>query len=357
MTAFKLEARRRQLLRAVDALSSSASARILNVGASTLPGRWPDRAVRRRLAVVKRRHVICHRTAGLVQPNRHWREAMASATIDPKPSTRLRRGHDMDEQGMNEQDFKDFEAVIASITSAPAWPNDSFAPSGGFPVVPDNVAQLNVVASNLVTYPKDTPRRVRDVVDAWVLAAQKHASSKVPDPSNARAWAGAYNDFLLTTGWRRAQDLENTSDTRVVGGTVHNKILTLAAAVLGPAAPAALAMITLALKALDEMDDDSPWITLFDRRGHSTRSVGFQIANCEANDDAAALTTIDYVVEAREVMTQVLFFKFRSQSAFMEASAKVLVLPAIVLERLGDKVIDSVIGDLAANIGPVELTE
>jgi hypothetical protein len=50
----------------------------------------------------------------------------------------------------------------------------------------DGARQGAVVDSNIVTFPKGTPLEVKNAVGAWLLFAQRAASAKVSDRSNAR---------------------------------------------------------------------------------------------------------------------------------------------------------------------------
>jgi hypothetical protein len=205
------------------------------------------------------------------------------------------------------------------------------------PPLEEGTAQGAVVDSNIVTFPEGTPLEVRNAVGAWLIFAQRAASAQVPDRNNASDWVSAYHDALLQTGWVRRGDADAWSEEEVVGSTVHEKILSVVAVVLGPA-PAALAIVTAALQSLQAMNKDSPWITLFDRRGRSATAVGFQVANCEATEGGAALHAVDFRVHAQQVLTQVLFFKFTQREASMFRRAVILELTPDALAKYGPAV-------------------
>jgi hypothetical protein len=248
----------------------------------------------------------------------------------------------------------DEQAIRSTIAEAGlATPPESMLLGDEAVVAPvaGDAAQAAVVDSNLVTYPAGTPVAVRNAVGAWLMFAQRAASHQVPDRDDAEAWTDAYTRALLDTGWVLRGDTGAWTTEDVQGFKVHEKILAVVSVVLGPA-PAALAIVTAALTSLQQMDADSPWITLFDRRGRSATAVGFQVANCEASHGGAALHAVDFVVHAEQTLTQVLFFKFTKREASMKRRASVFELTPEALEKFGPAVEqrlgDAVLGNIAA---------
>ena len=169
-------------------------------------------------------------------------------------------------------------------------------------------------------------------------------------------WVTAYHDVLLQTGWIQRGEAEAWTEERVLGANVHEKILSVVAVVLG-AAPAALAIVTAALESLHAMNDDSPWITLFDRRGRSATAVGFQVANCEASEGGAALHAVDFRVHAAQELTQVLFFKFTSQKASMLRRGVVLELTPAALKDFGPRIQERVSRAVLNSIAAIPLAD
>ena len=223
------------------------------------------------------------------------------------------------------------------------------------PVFDAGKEQGAVVDSSVVAFPAGTPVAVRDSVSDWMLFAQLAATKKFPNGSTTVGWSDAYLDVLLNTGWTAREGVGSWSEERVTGSTVHQSILGLVAVVLGPV-PTALAIVTAALQGLQQMDADSKWITLFDRRGKSTTSVGFSVASVAAQSRAgAALRSVDFRIEARRTMTQVLFFKFVDDEASMFRRGTVLSLSEDALTTLGPKIKERVGQIAAANIAAYDL--
>jgi hypothetical protein len=218
------------------------------------------------------------------------------------------------------------------------------------PPLSEGKAQASIVDSNIITFPESTPLEVRNAVANWTLMAQMAASKAVSDREAVREWMEVYTNVLLKSGWTVREDEGSQTREALYGSTMYEKILALVAVALGPV-PTALAIVTAALQSLQSMNKNSPWITLFDRRGKSARSVGFQIANCETdNSGTAALRGTEFIVEAHQTLTQVLFFKFTSHEASLYRRARTLTLSARALEQLSPKVEERVLDMVSDNI-------
>jgi hypothetical protein len=249
------------------------------------------------------------------------------------------------------------ENVISFIDQAElATPYRSMLLGDELPPLEDLKPQAAVVDSNVVTFPEGTPLEVRNTVGCWLLFAQRAASAKVPDRNDATNWVDAYHDALLQTGWIQRDDAEAWTEERVFGSQVHEKILAVVSVVLGPV-PAALAIVTAALQGLQAMNEDSPWITLFDRRGRSATAVGFQVANCEATEGGAALRAVDFRVHAEQVLTQVLFFRFTQRNASMFRRGVVLELTPEALGTYGPAIRSRVESAVRDSIAAIELAD
>ncbi|MCI9870576.1 hypothetical protein [Arthrobacter humicola] len=224
------------------------------------------------------------------------------------------------------------------------------------PELTDSVQEAAVVDSNIVTFPEGTPLIVKTAVANWTLLAQRAASRKYPDrDQDIEQWMDHYLNTLLTTGWSIRQEATAWTVKKVHGSTVHKEILGLLPALLG-VGTTALALATLTLTSLRKMSEDSPWITLFNRRAYEARSIGFQIANCDPGDaGSAVLRGADFLVYAERVMYQILFFKFESNEARMASRGILLELSADTIARHGDEVSAKVHGLISQAVAAIEI--
>jgi hypothetical protein len=230
----------------------------------------------------------------------------------------------------------------------------SFAVDDETPDLQDLKKQGAVVDSNLVVFPEDTPKRVREAVCNWTLFAQRAATKQV-DREQTKEWVDAYLNVLLNTGWSVREEASTWSEESVLGSVVHQKILELVAVALGPI-PSALALVTAALTSLQGMNTGSKWITLFDRRAKSATSTGFSVANVEPRADGSAqLRSIDFRVEARKTLTQFLFFQFTSEEARMFRRGMVLFISTDAIDELAPSIDERVVGFAKDNIAAYDI--
>lgn len=105
-------------------------------------------------------------------------------------------------------------------------------------------------------------------------------------------------------------------------------------ALLGPQA-AALAVLKTALEGLQSMQENAPWITLFDQQSRTERSARFQVATAQVDDGGLLQTAlVAFDLKARSTLTQVLFLKFASSSTTLKYSAgKATIYEAALREQ------------------------
>jgi hypothetical protein len=216
------------------------------------------------------------------------------------------------------------------------------APPTDFDALKDQAA---VVGSDVISFVKGvTEERRKDVVNAALLG-QLVAKKRVADPKSIeeiKVWYGAYFDALSQIGFA-VQD-KGFAQYQQKGDSfeVHEAILDVAAALLA-GSPGALALVNTTLKALQKMSKDSPWITLFNRESQSASTARFQFSLVEQDANAGfLLSLLAFGLEARSNLTQVLFFKFHSDSVSLyHQSSKVTI---------NDQVLGSVRDAIAAKL-------
>ena len=139
--------------------------------------------------------------------------------------------------------------------------------------------QAAVVGGEVIAFVKGVTAEQRaDIVNASLLA-QLVAKKKVPGPTTLAglaAWYDSYFDVLSNIGFaiqdKGFAEYHETSDSL----QAHEAILEVAA-VLMAGSPAALALVNTTLKALQKMDEGSPWITLFNRESQWPTRRAFRL--------------------------------------------------------------------------------
>jgi hypothetical protein len=209
------------------------------------------------------------------------------------------------------------------------------------PTLQEGRNQAAVVGSEIVSFATGVPAEWRQDLMNGALLAQLVAKQQVPETGRIFEWYDVYFDTLAQLGWA-VQDrgfsifVEEGRDF-----SAHEAILKVAAAALGPATTA-LSLVTTTLDSLKAMDADSPWLTLFSRESRTTSAARFQLSVAErAGDQATSFTLMSFGLEARQSMTQVLFFKTVSgQATLRHCSGRMSVdmgLLADVRQDLKDK--------------------
>jgi hypothetical protein len=182
-------------------------------------------------------------------------------------------------------------------------------------------AQSVVVGSGLVVAAENVPQQTREDLVNCTLFAQLAASGAVSDPRRIPEWYDAYFKTLTAIGWAQSDTQFEEYDFQSKTAEAHKAIIKVLTVLLGPQA-AALLVVQTALEALQSMNENSPWITLFDRQSKSGKSARFQVATAQIDPGGllqVALVGFELVVKAS--LTQVLFVKYASNSTRLKYAA------------------------------------
>jgi hypothetical protein len=195
--------------------------------------------------------------------------------------------------------------------------------------------QAAVVGSELTSFVRGvTADHRRDVINSTLLA-QLVATSKVKDRTQIYEWYRAYFDALKNVGWlvqdeSFAQYRETTESFQA-----HEAIVAVATVLLG-ASPAALSLIKATLDSLKQMGEGSPWLTLFNQESQAANTARFQITIAEPDQKGFLVTLMAFGLEARVRLTQVLFFKFRTNDVTLKHYSGQITIDTEVLTGVRD---------------------
>lgn len=200
----------------------------------------------------------------------------------------------------------------------PDVPDFAIERAGGSSALPKygTEDQAIAVGSQIAEFSERVAAELRPDISNSFLLAQLAANKEISkNGGGSRAWYAKYNEVLANIGWVIEGSGQSMRELKGSGLEVHKEILPVIAAALGPAVSAA-ALVTKALEGLAAMDKDSPWITIFDHQSQRAEANQFQIAYIDAPNRAApTITLAGFELDARRAVTQVLFFKFRSEEA------------------------------------------
>ena len=195
-------------------------------------------------------------------------------------------------------------------------------------------AQTLVVGSSLVIAAEKVPKQVREDIVNCTLFAQLAATGEVGNAAKVIDWYGAYFRALTAIGWAQSDTQFESYKFGGKNAEAHKAIIQVLTVLMGPGA-AALVVVKTALEALQSMNENSPWITLFDRQSKSGKSARFQVATAQV--DASGLLQVALVafnLKAKSDLTQVLFFKYASSSTSLQyAAGKATIFEAALADQ------------------------
>jgi hypothetical protein len=180
----------------------------------------------------------------------------------------------------------------------------------------DNLPTGIVTGSNLIQFPADASPELKSSVALSLLAAQRVATND-PVVLSPAQWLDRHNTVLQNLNWRNEGGGVAKSQFDSIDVAVHQAIIPFLTAAFGGALGAG-ALILTALKQLQEMEKDSPWITLFDRQSRRFDVTEYQFSVVQVIGDTVHLKLAAARLNASFGKTQVLFFKLKTQNAEFE---------------------------------------
>ena len=214
--------------------------------------------------------------------------------------------------------------------------------------------QAVAIGSQITEFSNNVPTHLRPHVANSLLLAQLAASKSIEKGDATSDWHTKYIEVLAKIGWQVEGDLNAVHELEGTGAQVHKAIMPVIATALGGAAAASL-IISL-LKGLENMNQDNPWITLFDRESKRASANQFQICHVSSeNGTAPKLVIVCFGLDAYKSVTQVLFFKFSNTSATLSHSQAELSIQPAILNGSKDAIKAKVANHLSSFVSDIEI--
>lgn len=195
--------------------------------------------------------------------------------------------------------------------------------------------QMQVVGSGVFSFAEGVNSHMRESISDSALLAQLVANKQAPAEQDPLAWFSAYSDVLQHLGWTLQESGWVDYTTRGTSAEVHEKILEVATQSFG-ASPAALLIITESVQALKAMKPDSSWLTIFSRESQKAKIARFQIGLVSKDPQGDVFVSLlACLIEAKNTITQVLFFKFKDAKGSFRANTAKVSINAVALMELG----------------------
>lgn len=225
--------------------------------------------------------------------------------------------------------------------------------------VPEFTDQREAIAigSQLAEFSERVSPAQRAAVADCLLLAQLASNKATEQSPDLMIWYRKYVDVLQGIGWTvQGMNLED-QHASAIDLHVHNAIIPVLSAMLGPAVMAA-SLVVKVLEGLQEMDRSTPWITLFSRSSQHASGAKFQLGFVDTGaGDGIDLQVrlVAVAIDTTGTITQVLFFKLSGQDARIKAGQTQLGIVGGRLEAIRSAVADRVNPFLASNLAKIEL--
>ena len=214
---------------------------------------------------------------------------------------------------------------------------------------------LVAVGSQLAEFDPAVAAGVRATLANNLLLAQLAANKAASQSNDMATWYGKYNDTLQNTGWNLAEAEFQNQTIQNKNANVHEEIIPIITAMLGPQV-AAVSMVVNVLKGLQNMNKDSPWITLFDRSSEHASGAKFQVSYVDLDAGGnLRIKAMYFGVLAERSVTQVLFFKFAGQRAELRKASSTMSASVDLLNATKPKIASRVQEFIAEFVAKVEI--
>ncbi len=179
--------------------------------------------------------------------------------------------------------------------------------------------QAVTIGSQMAEFSKTVPQTIRPAISNALLLGQLAADKATAGNPDPAAYFVAFNSVMKKTGWQvksSGLSLQNISDKNAA---LHKAIIPLVSVIFSPSA-AAGSIILAVLNGLHSMDQDAPWITVFQKKSARVKAANFGLSYVDGGDGGdATLKAAYFALHASQQLTQVLFFKFFSSGATMKS--------------------------------------
>ena len=224
--------------------------------------------------------------------------------------------------------------ATADLPAAEGFAADA---AGGVEVAFDTARQQAlVVGSDVVSFTTGVEAQFRQAIADSSLFAQLVAVRQVGEDADPMKFFDAYFQTLLGLGWI-VQQRETAQISFDDGGVdVHQEVIGVISTFLTPiAGPVAVAAVLAVLNGLHKMNADAPFITLFNKRTRTGKIGRFQVTSVQKGADGGLLAEImAFAVNAREVVTQVLFVKLHKGQTELRRSFGTLSIDTAALDGI-----------------------
>lgn len=246
--------------------------------------------------------------------------------------------------------------LIASTELPTAASFAADAPEGGgMPTFDPAKDQAVVIGSDVVSFGSGVEAEFRQAITDSALFAQLAALHRVGGNADPMKFFDAYFEILMGLGWLVQQRDTSELDVDGVGVDLHQAVTGVISAFLQPIAGAA-AIVLAVLNGLHQMNAQSPFITLFNRRSTHEKIGKFQFTYVKKDPEHGLLAEMAaFGLVADQAITQILFLKLKKDRTSVRRSLGSLSIDPAALSALRPNLAGKVMAYRTSMIAEEEL--
>jgi hypothetical protein len=225
-------------------------------------------------------------------------------------------------------------------------------PAGG-----GDIPRTVAIGSQVAEFAPGVDRALRaDIVNSFLVAQLAANSFLRAVGGGSAAWYDRFFFVLANSGWNVERPAPVMVEISGGARDVYQQIVPIVTQTLG--AQAESSTVVRVLSGLATRAPDRPWITLVERESQRASANQFQFAHIvpgglQGGDPRVTFSAFE--LDARQSVTDVLFFRFTRETATLRHSAAVLTLNRPVFERVKPLVEERIRDQVAAFVEAVEL--
>jgi hypothetical protein len=237
------------------------------------------------------------------------------------------------------------QAQSGTTSSQQAGASPSPATAAGAAAAISGIQQQFVVGNAVVSFDGTVTSDLRQATLNSMLLAQLQANKSYPDPKQpgySIDWLSAYMNSLYKIGWINQGNTQGTTSTSTEGTTVDSIVLTIAADLVGGTGAAALKAVIGSLQSLFS-SNTSP-ITIFQQSIQKSDVLEFSSSIATDSGGNFEVKIAQFGVQAKDMQTQVLFFKWGVSHANIAWNAITLSLNEQIYNAVATSVTAQIVG-------------
>jgi hypothetical protein len=175
-----------------------------------------------------------------------------------------------------------------------------------------------VLGTTVAAYDEALSDEDREAFDDTILFAEMRADTYYNRETQRREWYGEYSKALTNCGWPTMSDPYKEYISRDLNFTMDEAALQIIALAAGADKLKVLPLISAAFNSLEKNDGA---LKLIELKSKQNKSGNLQVVPCVLLGGRPTMIACAMQMEAKELITKILFFKFRGEEVKIYTAA------------------------------------